>query len=1023
MNFTDIFIKRPVLATVVSLLILLMGLRSIHQLPVREFPDVKNTVITVTTTYPGASAEVMQGFITSPIQKQLAGADGVDYMTSESTQSLSTIKAYIKLNYDPDKAFTDIMSKVSQARRDLPRDAQDPVIQKDTGQQIALMYMSFNSDQMTPGQITEYLKRVVQPKLETIGGVGSAEILGGNTFAMRIWLNPQKMAAYGVTATEIVGALNANNFQSAAGQTKGEYIAYSINAKTDIHDAEEFRQLVVKNNQDTLIRLGDVAKIELGAQDYDSSVIFNGQKAVFIGVSATPTANPLTVITDVRNMFPELQKNFPPSLKAQIVYDATEYIRASIHEVIKTLAEATLIVVIVIFLFIGSLRSVLIPVVTIPLSLIGVATFMMMLGYSINLLTLLAMVLAIGLVVDDAIVVVENIHRHIEDGMHPLSAALQGAREIATPVIAMTITLAAVYAPIGFMGGLTGALFKEFAFTLAGTVIISGIVALTLSPMMCSKILQASTTHQPRFAQFLEARFASLKNRYERRLHGILNFRPVTLLFAATVLISCYFLYAGTMKELAPDEDQSVLFVSSTAPQYANIDYTERFTHQFEKIFTSFPETQDYFIVNGMGAPNNVIAGEILKPWNKRKRSQQELNPLLQDKLQQVAGLQTVVFPLPSLPVAGDGLPIQFVVSTTAGYPLLYQVTQELAQKAQSSGLFLFIDNSLKYDKPELEVNVNREKAAQLGINMQDIGNALAAALGGNYVNLFSMQGQSYQVIPQVSRAYRLNPKQILENYVRTASGELIPLSTIVTIKQTIQPNSLTQFQQLNSATLQGLMTPGKTIGEALQYLQAESNKLLPPGMSYDYGGQSRQFIQEGSALIMAFFFSIIVIFLVLAAQFESFRDPLIVLVSVPMSICGALIPLYLGAASINIYTQVGLITLIGLISKHGILMVDFANKLQEHEKLGVRAAIEKAAAIRLRPILMTTAAMVVGVLPLLLAEGAGAKSRFDIGIVIATGMLIGTMFTLFVVPTMYTFLAKDHNKLQETDLSTTVNE
>lgn len=1021
MKFTDLFVKRPVLATVVSLLIFLLGLRAIHNLQVREYPELTNTVITVTTAYPGASADVIQGFITNPIEKAISGATGLDYMKSESTQGMSTIKVFVKLNFDPNTAFTDVMSKVAQARKDLPKNALEPVIKKDTGSQIDLMYIGFSSDVMSQGQITDYLTRVVQPKLQTIFGVAAAEILGGNTFAMRIWLNTQKMAAYHISANDVVAAIQQNNYQSAPGETNGQYIAYNLNAKTDLHTEEQFKEMVIKNVNGTLIRLQDIADVELGAQNYDTSVIFNGQKAVFVGIKATPTGNPLSVIDAVQKQLPVLEKNFPPGLHANVVYDATKYIRASIHEVIKTILEATAIVVIVIFLFLGSVRSVLIPVVTIPLSLVGVCSLMLFLGYSINLLTLLAMVLAIGLVVDDAIVVVENIHRHIEEGMKPFNAAIQGAREIAAPIISMTVTLAAVYAPIGFMTGLTGDLFKEFAFTLASAVIISGIIALTLSPMMCSKILPAVVV-KTGFIGFVEKRFEQLKNFYQKRLHNVLNYRYITLIFAITVLVSCYFFFVGTTTELAPNEDQSVLFVGSTAPEYANSDYVTAFTQQFNKIFESLPETQDYFIINGAeGGVNSIFGGDILKPWNERKRSQDEINPILQEQLSQIAGLNTVVFPLPALPTGDTDLPIQFVITSTDDYQKLNAVSDRLLDVAKRSGMFMFIDNTLKFTKPELEINIDRDKAAQLGITMQDIGNAMATVMGGNYINLFSGQGQSYQVIPEAKRQFRLNPSDINYNYIKTATGDMVPLSTVISYQEKVIPNSLTHFQQLNSATLQGLMMPGKTIGDGLKFLQQQADKMLPKGMSYDYAGQSRQFIQESGALMYTFFFAIIFIYLVLAAQFESLRDPFIVLISVPMSICGALVFLYLGLATINIYTQVGLITLIGLISKHGILMVDFANKLQQKEGLTPRAAIEKAASIRLRPILMTTAAMVVGVVPLILATGAGAKSRFDIGLVIATGMAIGTMFTLFVVPTMYLFLAGKKTAEENVD-STTYN-
>jgi len=969
---------------------------------------MQNTVISVTTSYAGASAQHMQGFITTPLEKSIASADGIDYMTSESEQGTSTIKAFIKLGYEPEKAFTNIMSKVAEVRNQIPHASDAPVVAKSTGSQFALMYVAFNDKNMTPQQITDYITRVVQPKLETIEGVAQAQVLGGNTFAMRIWLNPEKMAALSITPGEIRQALLANNYQSAAGTIKGELVAYDVNADTDLHTPQQFKQLVVKDDNGTLIRLRDVAKVELGSQDYDSSVYFNGKKAIFLGITATPSANPLTVIARVRKEFPVLAANYPPSFNSKIVYDATRYIRSSIHEVIRTIIEASIIVMIVIFLFLGSVRAVLIPAITIPLSLIGVCSFMLALGYSLNLLTLLAMVLAIGMVVDDAIVVVENIHRHIEAGLTRFNAALQGMREIAMPIVTMTITLAAVYAPIGFMGGMTGALFKEFAFTLASAVILSGFIAVTLSPMMCSKILP-SRAKAGRFSHFLDRGFERFQGAYQRRLHAALNYRTLVVIFIAVVLTSCFFLYVFTQKELAPHEDQSALFVVSTAPQYANIDYVEKYTHQFDKVFTSFPALQDYFVVNGAGSVNSVFGGMILKPWDERKQSDAQIAAALNRKLSQVAGLQTIAFQVPPLPVGGGGLGINFVITGTASYKTIYQAAQRLVKAAYASGLFVFVQNKLKFNKPELQVHINRSKAADLGINMQQIGNALATVLGGGDINRFSIAGRSYEVIPQLIRDYRLNPDQIEYVYLRTASGQLVPLSTVVSVSQTVQPNSLKQFQQLNSASIEAMMRPGKTIGDGLRFMQQQAKKILPRGLSYNYAGQSRQFIQEGSALMYTFMFAVLIIFLVLAAQFESFRDPFVILIAVPLSIWGALIPLNLGLATINIYTQVGLITLIGLISKHGILMVEFANKLQINENLSIRAAIEKAASIRLRPILMTTASMVLGVSPLIMATGAGAVSRFDMGIVIASGMLVGTCFTLFVVPTMYTFWARDH--------------
>lgn len=1004
MKFTDLFIKRPVLSLVVSLLIFLFGVNSIYNMQIRQYPRMENTVITIMTSYPGADADLIAGFITTPLESAVASAEGIDYMTSSSVQGLSTITLTIKLNFNPQVAFTDVMSKVQQTLNQLPKEAQQPVILKQSDSSTALMYISLDSKDMTPQQITDYATRVVQPQLQTVDGVAKAEILGGATYSMRIFLNPIKMAALNVSPSDVSAVLANNNFLTAAGNTKGEYVAINMTAKTDLNNAEEFSKLIVKSDKGSIVRLRDIAKIELGSQNYDSSVTFNGKKAVFIGITPTPTANPLTVISDARTLFPAITKEFPPSLTGTIVYDATAFIRASIKEVMHTILEAGIIVILVIFLFLGSVRSVLIPVVTIPLSLVGVFTLMLVLGYTINLLTLLALVLAIGLVVDDAIVIVENIHRHIEDGKTPFAAAIAGAREMATPVIAMTITLAAVYAPIGFMGGLTGALFKEFAFTLACAVIISGIIALTLSPMMCSKILSADNS-SGKFVHYLDRMFTKLQGKYQRTLHSLLDTRVIMLPMAVVIILMLPFLYMFTAAETAPEEDQGFFFVIATPPPVATLNYIEAYTKPFDKIYQSFPEASNYFTIN-MSKP---VSGMVLKPWDERSKSQFKLKQPLQEKLSSIAGLNTFAIIPPPLPGGGGGTPVQFVIKSTSDFQSLFDISNKITEQARKSGLFIYIDNALKFNQPEINLAINRSKASEMGLDMRAIGSSLTSALSGNYVNYFNLQGRSYQVIPQLERQYRLSPQQLGQIYVKSVSGTMVPLSTVVTPISTTKPNAATHFQQLNSATIQAVMMPGKTLGDGLHYLQKIADENLPKGFTYDFGGESRQFMQEGSALVFAFLFAIVIIFLVLSAQYESFRDPLIVLISVPMSICGALIPLNLGLASINIYTQVGLITLIGLISKHGILIVDFANHLQREKNLDKRAAVEQAAGIRLRPILMTTAAMVFGVLPLLIASGAGAVSRFDIGLVIASGLLIGTCFTLFVVPTMYTYIAEDH--------------
>ncbi|MCH9769311.1 MAG: efflux RND transporter permease subunit, partial [Gammaproteobacteria bacterium] len=733
-KFTDIFIRRPVLACVISLLIFFVGLRALESLAIRQFPKLENTLIQVTTSYPGASSQLIEGFITTLLEKQIAGADGIDYMTSTSTEGTSTINVYVKLNYDPNSAFTNVMSKVAQVQGFLPKESQEPVIQKETGNTIALMYIGFDSDEMSPEQITDYITRVVQPKLETISGVSEVQILGGNTFAMRIWLDPKRLAALGVSAADVRAALLNNNFQTGAGRTKGEFITIPINAKTDLQSAKGFANLIVKHGQDgALVRLRDVANVKLGSQNYDSSVYLNGKKAVFISIQATPEANPLQVIDKVKKILPQIKKIYPPSLHSKVVYDTTTYIRASINEVIKTIGEATVIVIIIIFLFLGSLRTVSIPIVTIPLSLIGVCGVMLALGYSLNLLTLLAMVLAIGMVVDDAIVVVENCYRHIEEGLTPFDAALKGAREIATPVISMTITLAAVYAPIGFMGGLTGALFTEFAFTLAAAVIVSGVIALTLSPMMCSRILSANIAEKT-MVKFADRTFGRLKTRYEGVLRAILSTRWIIVMFAFVVLLSCMFLYVNTRKELAPVEDQSAVFVTATGPEDASLHFMESFTKMFNKIY-SLPAMNDYFTVNGQSAINSVISAILLKPWDERKLTQTQVNNIVQKKFNNVAGLQIQAFPLPPLPTNGSPIPIQFELVSTAPLSQVFTIAQELRDKALKSGLFFYIDSTLKFNKPQINVNINRSKAGQLGINMNDVGDVLATSLGGNYIN------------------------------------------------------------------------------------------------------------------------------------------------------------------------------------------------------------------------------------------------------------------------------------------------
>ena len=1011
-SFTDIFIRRPVLATVVSLMILVLGLRSAGSLPILQYPRTENAVVTVLTTYYGADADLVAGFITTPLENAIAQANGIDYMTSTSRTGSSTITANLRLNYDSDKALTEITTKVSSVLNQLPPESQQPVISVKVGETIDAMYIGFNSDVLPANKITDYLVRVVQPKLQAVQGVQTAELLGAKHFALRAWLDPEKLAAYGLTASDVSQALSNNDFLSGLGNTKGQMVQVNLTAATSLHSVEEFENLVLKQGNGAIVRLKDVANVTLGAEDYESEVGFDGQKAVYIGIQVAPAANLLDVISGVRKVFPEIQAQLPQGLNAKIVYDSTAFVNSSIIEVVRTLVEALSIVTLVVFAFLGSPRSVLIPTIAIPLSLVGTFTMMLAFGFSINLLTLLALVLAIGLVVDDAIIVVENVNRHLEEGMRPIPAAIKAARELGGPIIAMTVVLIAVYVPIGFQGGLTGALFTEFAFTLVGAVTVSAIIALTLSPMMCSRLLKPHVHEgggwQERLVDFLDRRFEWLRRGYERRLHGSLDYLPVTSVFALIVLGSIYFLYTGAKTELAPQEDQGVVITLSTSAPNSTLQQRQLYARQVYQTFATYPEMDHVFQLD---VPGQSIAGIVFKPWDERKRTSNELQPELQQRLNTIAGAKIVAFQPPPLP-GSFGLPVQFVIGTTEPFARLNDVSQQFMQEALKSGMFIFLDSDLKIDQPQSTVEIERNKTAQLGLKMSDVGGALAAMLGGGYVNYFSLDGRSYKVIPQVEQRFRLNTQQLLDYYIRAADGTPVPLSTVAHITTKTVPESLNHFQQLNGAVISGVAMPGVALGDALKYLQDLAARTLPQGYSVDYAGPMRQYVQESGGFVVTFGFALIVIFLSLAALFESFRDPLIILVSVPMSIAGALafISLGIGGATLNIYTEVGLVTLMGLISKHGILIVEFANTMQQ-QGMSKREAVEHAAGIRLRPILMTTAAMVLGVIPLIVASGAGAVSRFNMGLVIATGIAIGTLFTLFVVPAVYLLIAADHSK------------
>jgi multidrug efflux pump len=1008
MKFTDLFIKRPVLAATVSLLILVLGLRAVTSLPIRQYPKTENATITVATVYYGADAQTMAGFITQPLEQAIAQAQGIDYLTSSSTPGVSMITATLKLNYDGNKALTEISSLVNSVKNQLPQQAQEPVISLQTGQQIASMYLGFSSRALASNQITDYLTRVVQPQLNAVDGVQNAEILGGRTFALRAWLDPVKMAAHGVTATDVNQALAANNFLSAIGTTKGQMVSVNLTAATDLHTVDEFKDLVVKASGSVLVRLKDVADVTLGAQDYNSDVAFDGDRSVFIGISAAPDANVLDVIERVRKVFPDIVQQMPAGLSGRIVFDGTDFIRSSIDEVVKTLAETLIIVTVVIFLFLGTLRAVLVPVLAMPLSLIGAFVVMLLFGYSINLLTLLALVLAIGLVVDDAIIVVENVDRHMKNAHSPFRAAVLAARELGAPIIAMAIVLVAVYIPIGFEGGLTGALFTEFAFTLAGAVVISAIVALTLSPMLCSKVLRESDHDKP-FVKRIDRVANYVRDRYRRMLHSSLDTWAVALVFGALILVGNVYLFKTAKSELAPQEDQGIVLVQTQGAPNATVQQMGLYSRQVFDIAKSLPEYTHIFQVTGAGAVNSAFAGIMLKPWGERSRSADQVQQTIQQKVDAIAGARNAVFQFPALPGA-FGMPVQFVIKTTESLANLDEVAQKVLAKAQASGMFFYVDSDLKIDQPQATVVLDRDKVAALGLTQADVGAALSSALGGNYVNYFSISGRAYRVISQVAQVDRLNPAQLDNYYIRTPAGGMIPASTVAHLTYQTVAESINHFQQLNAATISGVITPSVSLGQALAFMQGALQEVAPTGYATDYAGESRQFMQESGGFLFTLLFAIIIVFLALAAQFESFRDPIVILVSVPMATFGALLFINLGLSTLNIYTEVGLVTLVGLISKHGILMVEFANDAQRLRGLGKREAIEEAAAVRLRPILMTTLAMVLGVVPLVLAAGAGAAGRHDMGLVIFTGLSIGTLFTLFVVPAVYLVLGEDHH-------------
>jgi multidrug efflux pump len=1024
MKFTDIFIQRPVLALVVSLLIVIAGLQAINSLNVRQYPRSDNAVVTVTTAYVGANAELVRGFITTPMERTIAAADGIDYIESVSAQGLSTINVRLKLNYDPIKALSEISSKVDQVRGDLPPEAEVPIINVESADsQFASAYLSFTSDVLKQNQITDYLVRVVQPRLSALEGVQRADILGARTFAMRIWLKPDRMAAFNISPVQVRQALVANNFLAAVGRTKGSLIQVNLTTDTDLRSVEEFKQLVVRQENGSVLRLGDISDVALGAENYDTEVRFSGQTAVFMGIWPLPNANSLDVIKRIRMEMTGISAQLPNGIKGRIAYDGTAYIDNAIHEVVKTLSETLLIVVCIIYLFLGSIRSALIPVVAIPLSLIGAVFLMQVFGFTINLLTLLAVVLSVGLVVDDAIVVVENVQRHLAEGESPMQAALMGARELVSPLISMTITLAAVYAPIGLQGGLTGSLFREFAFTLAGAVTISGIVAITLSPMMASRLLKSGMNERG-FAGKIERDFKKIRNLYGRVLNSTLNNRPAVYMVWILISLMTIPMFIMSAKELAPVEDQGVIFGILDAAANSTLDQTSLYASAVNDAFLSVPETQFVFQIT---QPSSGFGGMVVKPWQERDRNIFQIMPEVRQKLHGITGIRMFPVTPPALPGGGQ-FPVEFILASTAEPEQILNFADQIQRAAMNSGMFAFpplID--LKIDQPQSEIVIDRDKVADLGLNLQQVGADLASMMGGNFVNRFNIAGRSYKVIPQIRRVDRLNPNQLQNIYITGPANQLVPLSTIATIENRTVPRSLNRFQQLNAVKISGVAV--RPLDEALGFLEGEAAKILPQGYVIDYTGESRQLRTEGNKFIQAFGLAVVLIFLVLAAQFNSFRDPFVILAgSVPLAMFGALIFTFLKmpdpnvafwthgwTTTMNIYSQVGLVTLVGLVSKNGILIVEFANKLQKagHTK---REAVHEAAITRLRPILMTTGATIAGHFPLILVTGAGAAARNSIGLVLVGGMAIGSVFTLFVIPSIYLLVARDHS--QKLDIS-----
>ncbi|MFU2127776.1 efflux RND transporter permease subunit [Gallibacterium anatis] len=1016
MKFTDLFIKRPVLAISISLLIVILGLQAISKLAVREYPKLVTTVINITTAYPGADAELVEAFITSKIEEAVAQADNIDYMSSSSAQGSSSITVKMKLNADPNGALADVLAKVNSVRSQLPSDIEDPTITSSTGGS-GIMYIGFTSKELNSSQVTDYIERVVKPQFFTVSGVAKVEVFGGASYALRIWLQPEKMAALGLSASDVMGALSQNNVQTAAGSANSYYVTYKNKVETTTKSADELRNLVLFSKNGNIVKLGDIAKVDMDKESDNARAAANGENAVVLGIEPAADANPLTVVKNIYPLYNSIKESLPNSIESRVLYDTTIAINDSINEVIHTIFEATVIVLVVITMFLGSFRAMIIPVVTIPISLIGVIMLLQFFDFSINLMTLLALILAIGLVVDDAIVVLENVDRHIKEGETPFRAAIIGTREIATPVISMTIALCAVYSPMALMGGITGTLFKEFALTLAGAVFISGIIALTLSPMMCGNILKAHT-NPTKLEIRVERTLNSVTDLYQRMLALMLDSRKLVIFFAVLIFASLPVLMSNLSSELTPNEDKGAILALGTAPSNTNIDYVQDAMKQYEKILSETPEVEFSMVISGVPSTNRSLAIASLTNWSNRDRSQTEIANEINQKAKAIPEISVNGFSFPEIETGEQGPPVSFVITSADDIHKIALVAEQVLNAARKSGKFIYNSLDLKFDTPQMHITIDKEKAGTYGISMQQISKLLGSYLAGGTITRVGIDGRSYKIISEVPRADRLNPEDLNNYFVTAANGDSVPLGNLIKMEINSEPLSLSRFNQLSSAVISAIPMPTSSVGDAVEWFEGEGASLLPSNYSYDFKGEARQFVQEGNALAVTFVLAVLIIFLVLSIQFESMRDPLVIMISVPLAISGALLMLNIlslfgiAGTTLNIYSEVGLITLVGLITKHGILMCEVAKEQQLLFGKDRIEAISYAAKVRLRPILMTTAAMIAGLIPLLYASGAGAVSRFSIGIVIVSGLAIGTLFTLFVLPVIYTLVASKHKPL-----------